>query len=562
MVRVVVVGFLLTIFFTRPLFISMNEIVFDRFDAAFNGWVYWRAYNGVVSGKFLDRDYHFNPPQYFMFEGIGSMYDHNLFNGLFIYSPFRFITSSHDVSVNLTVFTMVFLSFISCYFALGDFFKSTIPRIFGSLVYSFSPPVLLRIGAGHFEYLSRFFIPILFVLMFRVVKKPKINELLLFVLILFFQVFSNVQLFLFFFLVFVVYLLLNKPILLVKKIFNLNLKKVMIFVLITAAFSGVVYHYFSPYYSYSKKFGIRRNLIDAEGYSPKWYDFIIGDTELSGLGDLNKKIADRLSIRQRYNFNYPEKVMYIGYFPMLLVFWLVLFYSKPLSRLMKSCVFMVVFGLIYAFGPYISFLGFRFRSLYLYLFELFPILSFTRTPGRMWLVVLFPISLLIAFSYDHWLSSVKKEKIKTIISIMLFLSFLFGYSRDLGYSYKSETETPKFPNVVVGKNVVVLPYRIDDGGGYLRNMSIQGEFQIANGLTGTGIGPMYDFRDSVNHGVFSNEWKDYLCSMNIDYAIFSKEDYLSYESFNVETASLKSLNSENNDWILIKISSIDDDCND
>lgn len=501
------IGLLLTIYFTFPFILKLNNFQIDIGDYSLTGWT-------LLSG--LDQG---PANQYYPFSYVNYHQLNSLTPNLFIFQPILFLTKNYIFSFNLTVFLSIWLTYISVYLVYLRFTKNRFASTLAAIIFSFSPLVMIRFYS-HSALLYRFFIPPLFLFFYLFLKEPRLKWAILFYLFFtlnaltasYFLI-SSLLLLSIIFLGWLVHLQS------IEKIIDF-LKKFVVLNLIGLVFLPFMIAYYRPYLEFSAHEGAERNIYDNVTFSAEPSNFLLGHPGNQFIGQLYG----------HGEINYAEHVLFIGFLAVLilLISFVPLGLSKKRSRLAGLSFLLLFISFILSLGPFFkigSVVNINFKLPYYYLYQYIYVFKSMRVPSRIMLTSIFFAGLVVSIFLTQAFQTLKKNQ-KTILFIFLLTFLLFEYKNQyLLPDYKK----PVLPEFLTNKKLIFLPdmvveSRYADNAKYL-NLAIFNNLTVANGYSGYFSEDYLNTMKFLNKNRFENNWIDYLKGLNLDFVVFDKKFY-------------------------------------
>jgi hypothetical protein len=531
-----VLGITLTIFFTYPFILKLSTNYPARSDFLSQTWTYWYTSHSIFNGTIFNTTKFFTQPQYYPFPLTLAQADFFVIPSLLFYAPASLISNSHVFGVNFTIFTSFVLNFVSCYFCLNKLTKHKLSSIIGALIFTFSPSVI-EMTSGYLEYLSRFFIPPLFLFMHNFFETPNSKNAFKFFVVYLLCWFSNIEISIFVTVLgtiwFVVFLILKYFIGSAKKIQLAQLiKYTAIYSLVLAP---IVFYFFSPYINYSQKENFKRSFEEIVQFSVKPLDYFLPSPDNVVFGKIVKSL-ESFRATQYEDFNYSEHTLSPGIVALVIIFISVIniLFSKK-SKLIELCkresfliicFIVLIITVILTFGPYINIDNHLIKLPYYYLYKIFPLLAASRTPGRFKFVLLFFIAYIVANTLSKYLEQNNFRK-RNVVLFIVFGLIVVEYIT----FFRPESHLPTPINFNFAGNVVLfLPIRSiqpiqirNDDSEYLIQQVTNNLISV-NGSTGSEdtIHCQAALKDMLSNNIFSNNWFRILKNLNIRYVAIDK----------------------------------------
>jgi hypothetical protein len=397
----------------------------DAGDNRFNLLMLEHAFQALQGNASL-----FNPTFFFPFKFVGGFSD--LFVGsLPAYAIPRFLGLGMFISMQFWVLVGLLLNYFTCYFVTRKLQLAHLPAIVASLVFTFGLPSFSQ--QGHLQLLWRFGIPISTYYLIRILEKITLYRFVLFVGIIAHTFLCNVYTGAFnviWLSALAVFIRSTKKETLKMNFAEERRNPFLLLLSLTSTFLFVYVYWF--YWITQRTFDIERPISEMLYFSPRatsWY---------SSYTSLLWAPISRL-IPQ--NDGYWENQLFIGIGSTLLL----LFFLKKLfegkattfEKLLSKATIALIFAV--TVSGHIS----------LFMITHFiPGLSAMRVPGRIMLVLLFPVGILIAAG----LSAIPKEKFQIVLVLLIFASDLVFTN-----SYQSTVaQWNERPQLLISKNIRVV----------------------------------------------------------------------------------------------------------
>lgn len=500
-------GLLLTIYFTFPFILKLNNFQSDLGDYAVTGWTLLNGFNKNLAN------------QYYPFSYVNYHQLNSLIPNLFIFQPILFLTKNYILSFNLTVFLSIWLTYIFAYLVYFQFSKNRFASILAAVIFSFSPLVMIRFYS-HSGLLYRFFIPPLFLFFYLFLKEPRLKWAILFYLFFtlnaltasYFLISSML-------LVSIIFLGWLVRLQSIKKIIDF-LKKFVVLNLIGLVFLPIMIFYYRPYLEFSAHEGAERNIYENATFSAEPSDFFLGHPGNQFIGQLYR----------HGEINYAEHVLFTGFLAVviLLVSFVPLGLSKKRNQLVSLSFLLLFVSFILSLGPFLkieSVLNINIKLPYYYLHQYIYAFKSMRVPSRIMLTSIFFAGLIVSIFLTQVFQTFKRNQ-KTILFIFLLVFLLFEYKNQYLFpDYKK----PILPEFLTNKKLIFFPdmvvaSRYADNAKYL-NLAIFNNLTIANGYSGYFSEDYLVTMKFLNEKRFENGWINYLKGLDLDYAVFDKKFY-------------------------------------
>jgi hypothetical protein len=528
----IVVGIIISAYFTYPLITSFKHHYMDNPDFYLNAWAFWDTSQSIRTGEFLNVKEFFNERQFYPFPSTLAQRDFMALPSLLLYTPAYLVSKSHIFGVNFTLFSSYVLNFVFCFWCLKYLSKNAASSFLGAMIFSFSPNVI-QLHEGHFEYLNRFLIPPFFVLLLRFFNFPKAKNAIILFFVYFLLWFTSIQLAVFTTLfglfAFCIYFLLQFS---KRRLAKNWLAKIILHSMWFLAFAPILIYFFQPYLTFSLKENFRRPLISAEYFAAKPIDFFIPFPNNYLFGKLAKMVEPKRMVANETQFNYTERTLLPGYTVLILLIFFVLrkigYPGKLKDRIFKMSEWVVYlstlgFGIVLAFGPYLHLGNLTVKLPYYYIYNIFPLLAATRTPTRIQYVWLFFIAYLITQGLSNFLAK-RTKRVAVVLLLLLLLLLVAEYTTRFRWGKYKEVPLPFDPK---DSKVLFLPIRgvqepINDSS-YLIHLT-KYDFTMINGHNGSerNLEHFIYLTDTLRALSFTSSWFNVLNTLDIDYIIIDK----------------------------------------
>lgn len=444
-----------------------------------------------------------------------------IIRSLFIFTPFYIFLKNHTLAVNLSVFIALALTCFSSFMVLYYFSKNIKASILGSIIFSFSPLVMIRFPHQAVLF-YRFFIPPLFLFFILMTKKLKLKYAFLFYICFTLNALTNHYfLFLSSFILFIIFV--SELILLrnLKKIF-LFLKKFALINLIGVIFIPFLFLYYKPYYDFSQKEGLKRTIYETAFHSAQVSDFF-STTPNNQFFTIFKRDLPQA--------DFAEHVLFPGllvYAVLIIGLFFIKYENNQRRNLLIISYLILIFSFMFALGPFFKAEGIINTGLklpYYYLYKFLPILNSMRVPERILLLSSFFMALIVSHTCKS-LSSKMNKKYVYIVFYMFLIFLLFEYKN----TYSSSSCKNDFTNTnIENKKVIFLPdYALSDfpqNGKYINFALLNNIATMVNGYGGYFPQEYLILTDYLNQNIFQDKWFAILKTLDLDYVFLDKEAY-------------------------------------
>lgn len=531
-------GFILTSVITYPYVLNLKLHYPRSNDFLLNAWTYWYSANSIMNGELLTPQKFFTMNQLYPFPGTGAQLDFMVFPSLLLYLPTHLLFRNPVLSVNFTLFTLFILNFVSAYICLFLASKHKFASVIGAIIFTFYPGIVNH-TSGHTEYLGRFLIPPFFLLFYRYLYYPTKKLGFWLVFTYFLSWFTSIQITIFL----TIFALLGIMLFIAHNIIQKTFSKEKIFLLIKHSalpillFLPVLIYFFYPYIKYSNYEGIKRDVNEAAEFSADPIDYFLPTPNNLLFGRVSKIFEPVRYTPGGGSFNYAEHTLTPGYIAIILFFvfsYTNLIKNKILFNISTHSNFvwisnfiMMVFAIVFSFGPYLG-QGVTYVKLpYYYLHQIFPLLYSIRTPTRIQYVAVFFVSYIITQGLAEYFRSARKIKpavVAAIITILILAEYLNRTDLD---TRPIKTINYDFNNKVV----LFLPIRSGlqlDGARYLTQHVTNNLISI-NGSTGSeqSIQGYKYIRSLLTTDMFSDNWFGILKNLGVTYVVIDKTEFSS-----------------------------------
>lgn len=419
--------------------------------------------------------------------------------------------------------------------------KIFLASIIGSLIYAFNPLTFSHY-LGHLQLMQKYFLPPLFLFAYKYFKQVNFKNALLFFLFFtlnalssfYFQIFSIITLFFFSF-PWIISNLLNKNYGYFSKLFITS----FLFLI----FVPILLYFNFPYFEFSMKEGVSRNIEENTYYSARVVDWIIPNIN----SFIYEKIARNLlpfrgPIEPNGAFNYSEHTMTLNLLPLIILICTIIFFLNKKNKQFKKEAFkshefiayFLIFlaSFVFTFGPLLFISSEKTSNIrlpYFYFYEIIPFLKGIRVPSRFEFIFYIPFSLFISVGVYIFLNKIKKGYI-LLSALIILVIFLENYNPS--FTYKSGPlllSNPNyintFSNILHDKNTLHLPVYLSDDPAkesrYLNWSTITSE-KILNGYSGYFPKDWVFLMQKILLGMDNNRLKE-LEAIKLDYIIIHKD---------------------------------------
>lgn len=531
-ILILFLGSILTSILTWPFITQIFSFYRDYGDFPLVSWILWYTQFSLKTGRIFDQTLYLNTTQFNPLPYTLVYTEYMLIPSL-IFTPLYLITNNLILSSNLFIFIAFILSFLTSFITIKYFIKNTYASIIGATVYTFNPITFFQLP-NHYNYMNKYFLPLVFLFTFRYFENPNVKNSFLFFLfftlnaltLVYFQAFSLITI-LVILSVFLIFNLLNKN----WKYF-LNLSK---YSLIFLMFLPILIYFNLPYLDFSKKEGVIRTVRENEYFSAKPLEWITTNRDNFIYGSFVKFLENKNKYLD-WDFKHKEPVLFLNILPMLLsilgVYYLLNLYKK--KKLSKSKLLLFISSYISLVTIFILMFGpleiwFKLRFPFYYLYELTPVFKGIRVPSRFQFMFYVFFSLFVAYGVVFLFSKINKKHIIKVFFIILFILILENFNIR-NYNEKSkiieELNSNNLKNqlsFLKNKNTVHLPAytpEIVDETRYL-NWIILTEENMMNGNSGYYPSDLLIFLEKLNKKLDKEAFKE-LRLLDIDYVIIHK----------------------------------------
>lgn len=441
------IAIITTIIFTWPFLTKLTSYYLDESDYALNGWILWYNQDSLRSGRIFNLTEYFNAPQFYGFP-FTLAYSENMLLPSLAFSLIYWMTNNQVLSVNLFTFSIMLISFMSCFYVVKALTKTMDSALIGSILFTFNPITFFFFPDG-IQMLNRYFIPPLFLSLLIFLKTPTIKKAFLLAFLFLLNAFSSIY--------YQIFALITIPLIsfpfFVYQVYKKNISyfftiikslPILLFLL------PILLYINFPYYQFSNKEQVNRSLMETSHYSARLWDWFSPSPISKIYKSLsNEFIKYRNPKDQNGSFNFSEHSLFVGIIPTILfllaIFKILKSYRKNPAR---ETIYMHIFfmlllllSFIFAFGPY--FFGWNesestIRLPYYYLYSLLTPIRGIRVPTRIQFIFYLPFSIFIAWGINLFS---KKQIVRGILVTIIFLGLLYEYRYYTPYETKSTSET-------------------------------------------------------------------------------------------------------------------------
>ena len=348
----------------------------------------------------------------------------------FLVFVFSFFTRNLILAYNFLIFLSFVLSAFGAFLLARYLTKNNYAAFIAGLIFGFGTPHLA--GLGHFQNLVIFWIPFSILFLQKYFDTSKRKYLLIASLLFSAQMLSSWYMGSFLFLLFLFLIVVNY------RFFAENIRKTALdglfaLLIAVALIAPVAY----PYLAFSLKTGFSYPIQDAVNGSADIGGYVLPspDTPLFFLNSL-------LGIKKGH---WAENANFLGFFPMLLVLFYVLFLRKKIQdRNFKIFFWGIFFFVILSFGPYARFLGkFNFLPLPYWVVYNYLHFGFIRAPGRLSVIALLCLSVSVAYI----LAYLKPEQNKKYWLVAFLIPMYILFENWISFSDKNLFTTTACPAI-------------------------------------------------------------------------------------------------------------------
>jgi hypothetical protein len=528
----------LTALFTWPFILKISSFYTDFGDYPSGASALWYNYQSITSGKIFNQAEYFKGYEFYPHPYTIAFSDHRFIISL-IFSPIYFISSNYILSVNLTMFFLFVLTFLSSFYSVYYLIKKYYSSIVAAVIFTFNPFIFAKFPL-HIESLNKLFLFPLFVFCYKFFKKPSLKNAFFFYLfftlnslsMLYLEIFSLVMLPIFF-IPFLIYRLndFNKFLL---YIFNL-IRYSLVFIV----FIPILLYFNTPYISFFSKENTTRSINGNIYFSARIVDFTAPTKDNFIYKGLFNIIENKRSPRDPENneFNYEEHTLFLNILPLIFLITFFIYrkkFTKENSLLYVSFLLILLTSLLFTFGPYFQgFINFMNRDIklpYYYLYNYFPFFNGIRVPTRFMFMFYVPFALFAGYGSSLFFYKIKNNKFKLILLIIFILILFIENYNFKNFSSKSNIieslSKPVLRNKLAflnNKTTIHLPINIPnygDDGAYL-NWTVYTNEKIMNGNTGYLPPDITNFLLRIKKS-FSKKEISALKALNINYIVIHK----------------------------------------
>lgn len=544
-ILILLVAIIFATILTWPFATKLTTFYIDSGDYAFNGSMLFYNQSALRTGEIFNQKEYMNGYQFYP-QPYTLAYSDHLFLPSLIFSPIYWLTNKFILSVNLLLFISFVLSFVFAYYFLHHFTQNKYASIIGAFVYSFNPKIFAHFPI-HLSLLSHYFLPFVFLTLYKFLVKPNFKNAFLFgfgftlngLTAVYFQLLS-IFILPFFAIPFLINNFLHK-----NKDYFLNLTRSSIIILV---FIPILLHFNLPYLEFSKKEFAVRKLEETFFFSGRLINWFFANPDSLVYGNFVKKYE---KIRSPGidsidgKFNYPEQTLFLNILPVILfILGLLYLYKKSLKKSLNYKIFLILLAFtlilfvvfILSFGPY--FFGWNGKGPYwtlpfYYLYKSFSLFQAIRVPNRLQLIFYVPFIFFVSYGIVY-LSSKLKKRFLTLILFLIFIIILLIENLHLrSYDKKSallEKQTQEKFNLkqlkfLEGKKVLHLPIHIPELGEmstYTLDWQIISNAKSLNGYSGYVPPNQLKFLINLKEKLDEDALKK-LSIINTDYIIIHKD---------------------------------------
>ncbi len=510
-------AFLLTTIFTWPYVTRLFDFYSDNLDMLYLGSVMWHTYKAIISGSILHQSSYFQTNQFYPWPNTLTFSEHFFLPSL-IFTVVYTISSQFIFSVNTFVFLSFPLSFLAAYFVFYRLINSKIAAGIGAFVYTFNPLTFAHFQAGHYQLLSRFFLPFIFFYAYKWICVPTKKHSFLFLLAFTLNALSAIYFFIFSIVLLCFYLPLG---IVVKYLHNKTqyMRSILVSIIIAIPFVLILLWFSIPYYSFMQQEQAKRSIYEGMYYGFEPLDWVTSTKTHLLYGPFTSWL-------ERFrpdgnNFNYSEHTLFLNIVPLFLVifgFWYFLYRQPYHSQTNELFLFLGFLSLLIMSCIIMSSIG------YAIFYTVFPFMQGVRVPTRIQFLMYVPFSYFVAYGV-YALQKTNKKMLLILCVVVLTLENFYGlpYHQDKAlphsvvtklqgstFSFLNNAQTIHFP-LYTGK---LIP------GSHMYWSIFTGEKTI-NGYSGffpyDWSALIYQFRYNLNSEVVKK-----LQALDIHYAIFHK----------------------------------------
>lgn len=530
----------LFVFVFRSLIFNITSHLIDWLDYPF---IVWTIYQNVEKIKTLDFVNFFNSNAFYP-NKLTLLFSDILLPQSLIALPFSYFTNNHILVFNLVFLITFILNYISSFLFWRQIFKKNEVAFFGALFTVFSPFVHLLLG--HFQMLS--FWPLFFSLyfLFKNEEKNTFKNSLFVGLFLAIQFLTSAYLAIFLLFTIVIYYSVR---LLTKQVRLNDLKNIVLIIAVFLLIDGV---FIKGYFDMKKTYQIKRDLGEYITYSAHISDYLF-TTNI-------KSLIHQSPVLSKWNFFDKHKLGENASFPGFLLLILASLSLFKFSKVKKEYFLglkldhrglffflLIISGLIFSFGPRLSFNGnyAHIPSIYSLFIEI-PLFDAIRSLARWSFLFYFG---LIYFSLAYLHKMVKKSKKTNFILFFILFAFFLEYIPlniqthaenyvDNRYSLlrnicsKDKKVLIEFPvtHLSAGKNII-------EGLNYISKVqlaSLYHKCNLVNGYSGYDLPSLFAHQAEISTRLGSRKLdslQTYLMENGIDVIKFNPEKMIKEDKF-------------------------------
>ncbi|MFG5053736.1 hypothetical protein ID062_15300 [Vibrio cholerae] len=397
--------------------LGLENIFGDLGDARLNNYFLEHGYQYIIGNhvSFWSAPF-FYPAQYVM------TYSDNHIGTLPIYVLYRILGYDIETSYQIWQISLFVLNSISAYLVLRLLKFNNLSSFVAALFFSLSASVMIK--AGHIQLIPRFMVPFIFYGLLKYAESTNIKYFYIFCLALVYQFYIGIYIGFFA----IMAIMLTSPFAIYYMVKNHGVKfiidKVYISKLLTACLMSFValYALFRPYIKFKETSG-GRSWGEISTMLPRIESWIYtSDGPIQYLNSIG------LSLPMQH-----EHMMFVGFLPIVsIIFSLFVTIRYKNSFDVKTHYLSIVSSLIIVFFIFVTTLYINGFSLYKYLFFRLPGFDAIRAVTRVILLLIFPLSILLAFSISS-ISTLLKHNNRLKIIILSLVVIGGGYEQYRGF---------------------------------------------------------------------------------------------------------------------------------
>jgi len=399
---ILLIYFVLSIYLTKPLLFQLNSgiVGFGGGDPLQSVWNFWWIPHSLFT---LHKSFYYTD---YLFYPIGtSLAYHSLsVANVLISLPIRILTNL-KITYNFMIFASFFLSAFSMFLLAEYLTKNRAAAFVAGLVYGFCPYRYMH--SVHINLLSMQYLPLAILFLLKLYKKPNKKYAILTALFLFLNALScwyYMQIFFFFFAIFIIYVLATN-----RKWSNLKIKLKyfgLMLLIFSIAISPFIYpmikenlttNYLKMHqYTWALEGADLKTFFTPSVYHPFWENYVSDEYE-------------RLFFSNEPQWMILEKINYVGFAVFLISIYAIIFVRFKYKILW---LISAIFFFILTMGRYLRIDHQKIITLPYYFFKYLPFVNSSRFPARFYVMLILLLAVIFCFGFS---SLMKKLKNKSII---------------------------------------------------------------------------------------------------------------------------------------------------